>query len=57
MVRSMDKNKAPAFVGGFIFSTSPFFGSTYVETGIKGLIGGVFGLLGKLLISWIFKKL
>ncbi len=52
----MDRENAPAIIGGFLFSFTNLIGNTFVETAIKGLIGGIVGYGGKLLLSWGIKK-
>ena len=56
MERSMDSGSKPAVIGGLVLSLSNFLGNTYVETAIKGLIGGIVGYGGKLLLTWGMKQ-
>jgi hypothetical protein len=46
-----------AIISGVYVSFLNFLGSTYMETAVKGLIGGVMGYLGTVLMTWIIKKL
>jgi hypothetical protein len=49
-------NKLVAFLGGWYASLLHFLGSNYVDTAIKGLIGGLTGYLGTVFMTWIIKK-
>lgn len=44
-----------AFVGGVYGSFLHFLGSSYVETAIKGLIGGLAGYIGTEIMTLIIK--
>jgi hypothetical protein len=49
-------NKLVAFFSGFIAGFLKFWGSSYVETALKGLIGGLAGYCGTLIMTWAIKR-
>lgn len=56
----MTKQEAAGFIGGFVFTVTEWITgltvNTYLETALKGLIGGVLGYCGQQLTVWMYKK-
>lgn len=53
----MDKHLIGLFSGGVYAAMHEILQNSYVEAGLKGLIGGATGYAGTYLVGWMAKKL
>lgn len=52
----MSKESIVPVISGAGVALTDFLGNTYIDTAIKGIIGGMVGYAGKVILVWTIKK-